>query len=163
MVRVIRPFRPLVIYARFSRTPQDGHGQHQMAGYLTPLAFKAAADPAQFPEQIAEGLRPWQTKKLYRGAPFRPDPENTPTINVQTGVVDAALGRTYAEIAAEGRSQHKSQEMGSIEPMGPAASGLILLSPTPGAAAARERSVFDGLDVSLPGIAPISGLPDGAL
>ena len=163
MVRVIRTFRPFVIYARFSGTPQDGHGQHQMAGYLTPLAFKAAADPAQFPEQIAEGLRPWQTKKLYRGAPFRPDAQNTPTINVQTGVVDAALGRTYAEIAAEGRSQHKSQEMGSIEPMGPAASGLILLSPSAGAMGARERSIFDGIDVTLPGLARSCGLPDGAL
>ena len=63
MVRVIRTFRPLVIYARFSGTPADGHGQHQMAGYLTPLAFRAAGDPTQFPEQIAEGLRPWQAKK----------------------------------------------------------------------------------------------------
>jgi len=162
MVRVIRTFRPLVVYARFSGTPQDGHGQHQMAGYLTPLAFKAAADPAQFPEQIAEGLRPWQSKKLYRGAPFRADPENQPTMSVQTGIVDAALGRTYAEIAAEGRSQHKSQEMGGIEPMGPAASGLILLSPAPDATV-RERSVFDGIDVSLPGLSAISGLPAGSL
>ena len=164
MVRVIRTFRPLVIYARFSGTPQDGHGQHQMAGYLTPLAFKAAADPAQFPEQISEGLRPWQAKKLYRGSPFRPDPENPPTVNVQTGIVDAALGRTYAEIAAEGRSQHKSQEMGSIEPMGPAASGLVLLSPAPPAPSApRERSIFDGIDVSLPGVAATAGLPSEAL
>ena len=164
MVRVIRMFRPLVIYARFSGTPQDGHGQHQMAGYLTPLAFKAAADPAQFPDQITEGLRPWQAKKLYRGSPFRPDPENPPTVNVQTGIVDAALGRTYAEIAAEGRSQHKSQEMGSIEPMGPAASGLVLLSPAPPAPnAPRERSIFDGIDVSLPGVAATAGLPSGAL
>src|SRR5688572_27795579 len=68
MVRIIRTFRPLVIYSRFSGTPADGHGQHQMAGYLTPLAFKAAADPAQFPEQLREGLRVWQVKKLYRGA-----------------------------------------------------------------------------------------------
>ncbi|MFI5079083.1 MAG: PIG-L family deacetylase, partial [Vicinamibacteria bacterium] len=164
MVRVIRGFRPFVVYARFSGTPQDGHGQHQMAGYLTPLAFRAAADPAQFPEQIAEGLRPWQAKKLYRGAPFRADPANPPTTDVQTGIVDRALGRTYAEIAAEGRSQHKSQEMGGIEPMGPAASGLILLSPAPAAGAvARERSVFDGLDVSLPGLAAIAGLPAGSL
>src|SRR3982750_416969 len=37
-VRVIRMFRPLVIYARFSGTPADGHGHHQEAGYLTPLA-----------------------------------------------------------------------------------------------------------------------------
>ena len=123
MVRVIRTFRPLVIYSRFSGTPADGHGQHQMAGYLTPLAFKAAGDPTQFPEQIAEGLRPWQPKKLYRGAGFRPDPANAPTISVQTGVMDGAIGRSYAEIAAEGRSQHKSQEMGGIEPLGPAASG----------------------------------------
>jgi len=164
MVRVIRGFRPFVLYARFSGTPQDGHGQHQMAGYLTPLAFRAAADPAQFPEQIEEGLRPWQAKKLYRGAPFRPDPASPPTTDVQTGIVDRALGRTYAEIAAEGRSQHKSQEMGGIEPMGPAASGLILLSPAPVAGvAARERSVFDGLDVSLPGLAAIAGLPAGSL
>ena len=159
MVRVIRTFRPFVVYARFSGTPQDGHGQHQMAGYLTPLAFRAAADPAQFPEQIAEGLRPWQAKKLYRGAGFRADPANPPTTDVQTGIVDAALGRTYAEIAAEGRSQHKSQEMGGIEPLGPAASGPHSAVAGAGgrAAAARERSVFDGLDVSVPGLAAAGG------
>jgi len=163
MVRVIRQFRPLVIYARFSGTPQDGHGQHQMAGYLTPLAFKAAADPLQFPEQIAEGLRPWQARKLYRGAPFRPDEKNPPTTEIQTGTVDAALGRSYAEIASEGRSQHKSQEMGGIEPMGPAASGLIRLSPAAVAGAALERSVFDGIDVTVPGVGALTGLPAGAL
>src|SRR5947207_13508690 len=32
MVRVIRQFRPLVIYSRFTGTPSDGHGHHQMAG-----------------------------------------------------------------------------------------------------------------------------------
>src|SRR5512139_3112596 len=32
MVRVIRRFRPLVIYSRFAGTPADGHGHHQMAG-----------------------------------------------------------------------------------------------------------------------------------
>src|SRR3954464_11951821 len=70
MVRVIRQFRPLVIYSRFTGTPSDGHGQHQMAGYLTPLAYKAAADPMQFPDQIRDGLRPWQAKKLYRSGGF---------------------------------------------------------------------------------------------
>ncbi len=53
MVRVIRTFRPLVVSARFLGTPADDHGQHQLAGYLTPLAFRAAADPNEFPEQIA--------------------------------------------------------------------------------------------------------------
>jgi LmbE family N-acetylglucosaminyl deacetylase len=64
MVRVIRMYRPLVVYSRFSGTASDGHGQHQFAGYLTPRAVAAAADPAQYPEQIAEGLRPWQARKL---------------------------------------------------------------------------------------------------
>src|SRR5688572_30972965 len=57
MVRVIRTFRPFVIHARFQGTPQDGHGQHQMAGYLTPLAYRAAADPQRFPALAADAFR----------------------------------------------------------------------------------------------------------
>jgi LmbE family N-acetylglucosaminyl deacetylase len=159
MVRVIRTFRPLVIYSRFSGTPADGHGQHQLAGYLTPIAFKAAADPAEFPEQIAQGLRPWQARKLYRGVGFRPDPANPPTLEVETGVFDPVLGRYYAEIANEGRSQHKSQEMGVIETRGPQRSGLIRLD----APHMIERSVFDGIDTSILGLAALAGLPEGAL
>src|SRR5262245_42148293 len=162
MVRVIRTFRPLVIYSRFSGTPADGHGHHQLAGYLTPLAYKAAADPNEFPEQLMEGLRPWQARKLYRGVGFRPDPANPASVEVATGVFDPALGRTYNEIAAEGRSQHKSQEMGSIEPRGPATSGLRFVD---GVVQGRtgERTIFDGIDVSIPALASLAGLPQGAL
>ena len=159
VVRVIRTFRPLVIYSRFSGTPADGHGQHQMAGYITPVAFEAAADPAQFPEQIREGLRPWRAKKLYRGIGFRPDPAAPPTLELQTGIVDPVIGRSYVEIANEGRSQHKSQEMGMIETRGPQQSGLIRLD-APGV---KEESVFDGIDTSVPGIASLAGLPAGSL
>lgn len=162
MVRVIRMFRPLVIYSRFTGTTADGHGHHQLAGYLTPLAFKAAADPNRYPEQLREGLRPWQAKKLYRGVGFRPDPANPATIEVQTGIADPVIGRTYAEIAAQGRSQHKSQEMGSIEPLGPAQSGLRLLESLV-QAPAKERSIFDGLDTTVPGLARLAGLPAGTI
>src|SRR5688572_13072423 len=96
MVRVIRAFRPLVIYSRFTGTQADGHGHHQMAGYLTPMAFHAAADPQRFPALATEGLRPWQPKKLYvggRGA------GTGPVVQVATGTWDPALGRSYAEIA----------------------------------------------------------------
>jgi LmbE family N-acetylglucosaminyl deacetylase len=158
MVRVIRMFRPLVIYSRWGGTSADGHGHHQLAGYLTPIAFKAAADPDQFPDHIQEGLRPWQTRKLYS----RPLEEAPATIQVQTGMFDPALGRTYAEIAYEGRSQHKSQNQGTIETLGPLATGLraleaIVSVPRP------EQSIFDGLDVSVPGLAKLTGLPDGSL
>jgi LmbE family N-acetylglucosaminyl deacetylase len=158
MVRVIRMFRPLVIHSRWGGTSADGHGHHQLAGYLTPLAFKAAADPNEFPEQLKEGLMPWQTKKLYS----RPLDEAPFTIQVQTGVLDPALGRTYAEIAFEGRSQHKSQNQGTIETMGPLASNLRAVQasvsvPTP------EQSIFDGIDISVPGLATLAGLPQGSL
>ena len=65
MVRVIRTFRPDVICTRFQGAPRDGHGHHQASGILTREAFRAAADPTRFPEQIREGLQPWQAKKLY--------------------------------------------------------------------------------------------------
>jgi LmbE family N-acetylglucosaminyl deacetylase len=162
MVRVIRTFRPLVVYSRFAGTTADGHGHHQMAGFLTPQAVRAAADPNQFPEQLREGLRPWQPRKLYRGAGFRPDPANPPTIEVQEGIVDPVIGRSFAEISFEGRSQHKSQEMGTIETRGPVASGLILLDSRV-EAARPEKSVFDGLDVTVPGLAKLAGLPEGSL
>src|SRR5207253_1050635 len=67
MVRVIRTFRPDVLVARFSGTDRDGHGHHQASSLLTQEAFRAAADPNRFPEQIKEGLLPWQAKKLYAG------------------------------------------------------------------------------------------------
>src|SRR5215467_3284480 len=69
MVRVIRTFRPDVIVSRFGGTDRDGHGNHQASGIISKEAFRAAADPNRFPEQIKEGLLPWQAKKLYRGNP----------------------------------------------------------------------------------------------
>ena len=162
-VRVIRMFRPLVIYSRWNGTASDGHGHHQEAGYLTPLAYKAAADPNEFPEQLREGLRPWQAKKLYRGLPFnaQPDP-NAASLRVQTGIFDGVLGRSYAEIAFEGRSEHETQAQGGIELRGPLASTLILADsvaqgPRP------EKSIFDGIDTTIPGIPKLVGLADGTI
>jgi len=161
-VRVIRTFRPLVIISRFTGTPSDGHGHHQLAGYLTPLAFQAAADPAQFPEQIAEGLRPWQALKLYVSESFGNNPNNKPTLTVETGRFDYLLGRTYLEIALEGRSQHKSQEQGSIELHGPRESGVRLLKSFV-QNSEPEQSIFDGIDASITGIAKLSALRDDAI
>jgi len=151
MVRAIRKFRPLVIISRFSGTPADGHGHHQLAGYLTPIAYKAAADPNQFPEQFQEGLRPWQAKKLYVGEGFVANTNNVPSLRIETGEYDSLIGRSYYEIAAEGRSQHKSQEMGSLELRGGQSSGVRqlegVLPRLP-----NETSVFSGIDTSIKGI-----------
>ena len=132
-----------------------------MAGRLSPIAFKAAADPAQFPDQLKEGLRPWQAKKLYRGLGFAANATGA-TVEVQTGVLDPVIGRSYAEIAIEGRSQHKTQQQGGLEIRGPATSGLLLLENLVGPVG-KEQTVFDGIDITVPGLAKLAGLPDGAL
>jgi LmbE family N-acetylglucosaminyl deacetylase len=159
VVRVIRTFRPLVVYSEWSATEASGHGHHQFAGYLTPLAVRAAADPDQFPEQIQEGLRAWQTLKIYD----RVDDEGTAaTLRVPTGEFDPVLGRSYAEIAIEGRSLHRTQQTGDLETRGPVMSFLRLTERrivTPNV----ERSVFDGIDTSIPGLVRLAGLPDGFL
>ena len=156
IVRAIRLFRPMVVISRFSGNPTDGHGQHQLAGYLTPLAFKAAADPNEYPEQIKEGLLPWQAMKFYVSQSFVANPQNAPTLTVNTGEYDPLIGRSYFEIAMEGRSQHKSQEMGLLEVRGKQTSGMRLVESRV-KPVAKESSVFDGIDVSIAGIAEISG------
>ena len=155
MVRAIRMYKPLVIISRFSGTPADGHGQHQLAGYLTPIAFKAAADPKEFPEQLQQGLEPWRALKFYVSQSFVPNPQNAPTLTINTGEYDPIIGRSYFEIAMEGRSQHKTQEMGTLELRGKMNSGMRLAeSFVP--KVDKESDVFDGIDISIKGIAKLT-------
>src|SRR5277367_6433345 len=113
MVRVIRTFRPDVLVARFSGTDRDGHGHHQASSILTREAFRAAADPKRFPEQIAQGLLPWQAKKLYIGnvcgfgAMTCEDAKWTVKLN--TGVPNADLGGSYVQFAMQGLRHQLSQ------------------------------------------------------
>ena len=162
MVRAIRLYRPLVVIARFTGTSADGHGNHQLSGHLTPIAFEKAADPAAFPEQIAEGLRPWAALKLYVRESSNPNPNNEPTLRVPTGTPDPVLGRSYFQVAIEGRSLHRTQEQGFLELGGPQSSGLRLAQ-TRLRTNAPDKGVFDGIDTSLAGIARLAGLPEGAL
>lgn len=155
MVRAIRLFRPLIVISRFSGTPADGHGHHQLTGYLTPLAFRAAGDPSAFPEHFSEGLEPWKPMKLYVGQGFGGSSQTPPTITVPTGDYDSVIGRSYFEIAMEGRSQHKSQEMGMLELRGAQQSGLRLLESTDGFTG-NEKTIYDRLDVSIKGIARLT-------
>lgn len=145
-VRAIRAFRPLVVISRFSGTPADGHGQHQFAGYISPIAVKAAADPSQ----CQQAGQAWQVQKFYVGQGFRETKE--PTLKINTGQYDFLLGRSYFEIAMEGRSQHKTQEQGVLELKGEKFSGLNLIESI-APKAEKESSIFDALDVSIRGIA----------
>ena len=160
-MRVIRQFRPDVLVARFSGTERDGHGHHQASAILTKEAFRAAADPNRFPEQIKEGLLPWQAKKLYIGNVCRffaqTCPDQDYTIKLNTGEEDPLLGMSYAQFAIEGLKHQQSQGLGGISaPAGPRYTfyKLIdsLLPPTTDKDG-HEKDFFDGIDTSLPGLA----------
>ena len=64
VVWVIRKFQPDVIIARFPGDERAGHGHHQASNLLAVEAYKAAADPNMFPEQLKLGVQTWQAKRL---------------------------------------------------------------------------------------------------
>jgi LmbE family N-acetylglucosaminyl deacetylase len=161
MVRVIRSFRPDVLVARFSGTDRDGHGHHQASAILTKEAFRAAADPKRFPEQIAEGLEPWQPKKLYIGnvcgfGAMTCDAANY-TLRLNTGIVDPTLGTSYVQFAMQGLRHQLSQGAAdwTVEP-GDRFTYYKLVDSvvtSPKDKDGHEQSFFDGIDTALPALA----------
>jgi LmbE family N-acetylglucosaminyl deacetylase len=65
MVRVIRETRPEIIVTPFDVSTPDGDGQHEATAILVGEAFRAAADSKKFPEQLKDGVEPWQAKRLF--------------------------------------------------------------------------------------------------
>jgi LmbE family N-acetylglucosaminyl deacetylase len=161
MVRVIRTFRPDVLVARFSGTERDGHGHHQASSILAKEAFRAAADPKRFPEQIAAGLEPWQAKKFYIGnvcgfgAMTCPDADWTLKLN--TGEPDADLGMGYVQFAMQGLRHQMSQGAANwtIDPGDRFTFYKLVDSVVPAKLDkdGHEKDFFDGIDTTLPGLA----------
>jgi LmbE family N-acetylglucosaminyl deacetylase len=164
-VRLIRTVRPDVVLSL--RPDGDGGGQHhQASAVLAREAYRLAGDPAAFPEQLKDGLRPWQPRKFYSPAPGaggRGAAPVTPgagqTLSVNLAVFDPLLGRTYSEIGTEARSMHKCQGMAQLLSLpGPAASSFQLVESTlAGQTGRAERSLFDGIDTSIGGLAHFAG------
>ena len=114
VVRVVRAFRPDVMLTLPLEAPGGGQ-HHQAVARLAKEAFRAAADPARFPEQIAAGLRPWQARAIYRGGTGGgDDPKDVArSVEVATGVFDPILGATWSEVGGLARRAHRSQNMGA--------------------------------------------------
>jgi LmbE family N-acetylglucosaminyl deacetylase len=161
-VRLIRTIRPDVIIT----LPPTGNagGQHHMASaVITRDAYKLAGDPTKYPEQITQGLRPWQPMKLYQSAGFGFPGEAPATgriTRINSGVYDPLLGKTYNEIGTEARSMHKCQGMGQLLslPTPASTSSYQLVDTTlPAQQQKDETSLFDGVDTSLPSLARFAG------
>ena len=172
VVRVVRTFRPDVLVARFSGTERDGHGHHQASAILTKEAFRAAADPKRFPEQIAQGLSPWQAKKLYVGNVCGFGASSCPdanwTVKLNTGEPSVALGMSYVQFAMQGLRRQLSQGAAgwTVEPGDRFTFYKLVDSvdrPTAGHEASHEKDFFDGIDRTLPGLATRLGAEESKL
>ena len=113
VVWVIRRFQPDVIITRFPVTGEGGHGHHTASAILANEAFQAAGDPTRFPEQL-KYVSVWQPKRILWNT-FNFGGTNTTAadqLKIDVGGFNPLLGKSYGEIAAESRSQHKSQGFG---------------------------------------------------
>ena len=130
-----------------SGTAADGHGHHQMAGYLTPLAFRAAADPNEFPDQLqrracGRGRRGSSTRRaIARCARHAGRRRPACSIRCSAGPMPKSPSRAAASTSrrrwARSRSR-RSADLDVFEPIDQRGDG-------PGT---PERSMFDGLDVT---------------
>jgi len=119
VVWVIRKFRPDVIICRFPTTGEGGHGHHTASAILAQEAFAAAADPNRYPEQL-KYVQVWQAKRLLWNT-FSFGTVNTTApdqFKIDVGVYNPIIGKGYGEMAAESRSNHKTQGFGSARQRG---------------------------------------------
>jgi len=145
VVWVIRKFQPDVIITRFPEDGRAGHGHHSGSGILAREGFIAAADPKQFPEQLAF-VKPWQAKRIVWNT-FNFGGNNTTSddqLKMEVGAYNPLLGKSYGEIAAESRSNHRSQGFGSARQRGASTEYF-----TPVAGEKATGDIFDGVDFSL--------------
>jgi LmbE family N-acetylglucosaminyl deacetylase len=179
-VRLIRMTRPDVVLG-MSPSGTAGGLHHQTSGLLSREAFKAAGDPARYPEHIREGLMPWQPRKYYYpaggpgGGRGQPVPAAGPlplgalkAATFDVSLFDPLLGRTYVEIGTEERGMHKSQAMAQLLalPSGRTQQRYLLMdSNVPSQnAPGEESSLFNGIDTSIEGLAAFAGAaPPAAL
>jgi LmbE family N-acetylglucosaminyl deacetylase len=161
IVWVIRRFRPDVVILRFSGTPRDGHGQHQVSAILGKEAFSAAADASRFPEQL-KFVEPWKaTRLLFNTFNFNQEQEKESAamkgrIEVDTGEYNPVLGVSYSQIAGMSRSMHRSQGMGAGQRPGASRNYLVPVAGDP-----PSKDAFDGIDTTwtrVPGGAAIGRL-----
>lgn len=159
VVTVVRAWRPHVIVAMFSGTPRDGHGQHQVSAMLAKEAYEVAGDTVRFP--VRDFGPAWTPLKFYRTARFD---TTQATLKVNVGEYDEGLRRSYAEIAGESLSQHKSQGFGRLQRRGVVWNHVsrVATRVNEGTPAASEKSMFDGIaaaGVTGPGVSADSVAP----
>lgn len=162
LVRAYRKERPDIVIPTFLDVPGQ-HGHHRAMTRAAKSAIALAADPAAYPEHLAEGLKPWQVAKYYLPAwsgggdtydDEVPPPETTVTVNARGR--EQATGAQYDRIGEWSRYYHASQGMGHWPKLAQEVWPLHLELASD--AGGEERSILDGLSSSLSDLAVFPGL-----
>ncbi|PWT77816.1 MAG: PIG-L family deacetylase [Bacteroidetes bacterium] len=146
VVWVIRKFQPDVVITRFPEEFKRAfHGHHSASAVLAHEACIAAADPTKFPEQFKYGVKPWLVKRLlwntFNFGNF--NTTNDDQFKLDVGSFNSVLGKGYGEIAAESRTQHKSQGAAL-----PKVRGQMIEFFTPLMGDKPENELLDGVNTS---------------
>jgi len=155
VVWVIRNFKPDVIITRFPEDSRAGHGHHSGSAVLAREGFLAAADSTRFREQFAFGVKPWKAKRILWNT-FNFGNTNTTAENqfrIDVGGYQPLLGKSYGEISAESRSQHKSQGFGVPSTRGTVYEFFITI-----AGDTLRNSLMDGVDTTWQRVPNASGM-----
>jgi len=155
IVRVIRTFRPDVVITRWPATPSPGmHGHHTASAVLAIEAFKLAGDPKAYPEQLADGITPWQTVRLVQNI-------TNGAVTMAASGSDPVTGESFQNLAARSRSQHKTQGMGSN--IGPPRGGDWQEAFNVLAGQPATKDIMEGIDTTwtrVPGGTEVARLAD---
>lgn len=122
LIRFIRTYQPDIVMPSFRNSPTQ-HGHHRAMEILSEKAFEDAADPSVYPEQLKEGLKVWQIKKLFLPA----ESKDTATTSIEIGMYDPIYQMSYPQLGEASRYMHKSQGMGNDIPVAPRQTHLELL------------------------------------
>jgi LmbE family N-acetylglucosaminyl deacetylase len=143
VVLAIRRFRPDVVMTRFPTNWTDTHGQHTASSRLAVEAFERAADPGYMPDAEHRHWGPWKAKRVVWNQTSGwggTEQELAAFPRIDAGAYDPWLGLSYGELAADSRSNHKSQGFGAARRRAPLAEYFRLLGGEP-----MQRSPFDGV------------------
>jgi LmbE family N-acetylglucosaminyl deacetylase len=143
VVLAIRRFRPDVVMTRFPTDWTDTHGQHTASARLAVEAFERAGDANYMPDAEHRRLGPWKPKRLVWNQTSgwgATEKELAAFPRIDAGAYDPWLGLSYGELAADSRSNHKSQGFGAARRRGPLVEFFRLLGGEP-----MRTSPFDGI------------------
>ncbi|HEY2743326.1 MAG TPA: PIG-L family deacetylase [Polyangia bacterium] len=135
VIAVMKKFHPDVVITRFPTENAETHGHHTASARLAVEAFQKL-DAASRPKRIV-----WN-RFNFGGPP--PSAEELPSLSkLEIGGFNALLGISYGEMAAQGRSMHKSQGFGVAPSRGESFEYFRVLAGEPVA-----HTIFDGIDFS---------------